>query len=251
MRRESYTPGHESNAENFMARRSLESHGSFFIPYLHSGLSALDCGCGPGTITSGIAVHVKPGPVVGVDIAPSQIDHATTRAAEAGLCNVTFHCADCYALPFNDDHFDRVFSHALMEHLSHPTAMLRELHRVLKPGGFIGVCSPDWGGFLLSPPSPRLDRAIAAYRSLQSSNGGDVEAGRKLGLHLTKAGIKVVQMSARYECYPSPGLVAEYLAQQLDREGDSLSAETFRQWSQSDPCLFAQTWVSAVGVNTP
>ena len=49
MQSESYTPGHSQYAADFMAKRTLESHGSFFVPYLQPGLSVLDCGCGPGS----------------------------------------------------------------------------------------------------------------------------------------------------------------------------------------------------------
>ena len=108
------------------------------------------------------------------------------------------------------------------------------------------MCSPDWGGFILAPSSAELSRAVEAYTALQSRNGGDVEAGKKLGLHLDRAGFREVRMAARYECYPSPRLIGEYLAAQLEREGDSRSASVLRRWSESDGVLFAQAWVSAV-----
>jgi ubiquinone/menaquinone biosynthesis C-methylase UbiE len=76
----------------------------------------LDCGCGPGSITLGIAERVAPARVVGVDFSESQIERAAADATTAGLQNVSFHFADCYDLPFEDKSFDRVFSHALMEH---------------------------------------------------------------------------------------------------------------------------------------
>ena len=69
---ESYTPGNSTNATDFMAKRSLDSHGSFFISCLERGVSVLDCGCGPGSITIGIAKCVAPGEVVGIDSAESQ-----------------------------------------------------------------------------------------------------------------------------------------------------------------------------------
>jgi ubiquinone/menaquinone biosynthesis C-methylase UbiE len=190
MRSESYTPGHTQNASDFMAKRTLESHGNFFLPYLDGGVSVLDCGCGPGTITLGIAARVLPAEVVGVDFGQSQIDRATATASEKGVTNVKFRVADCYSLPFGDSIFHRIFSHALIEHLADPVRALREMYRVLKPGGIIGLCSPDWGGFILSPPSPRLSLALEAYSALQSKNGGDVTAGRKLGVHLKKCGVR-------------------------------------------------------------
>lgn len=245
---ESYTPGHSQIAADFMARRTLESHGSFFLPYLEPGISVLDCGCGPGSITLGIAARAAPGQVVGVDFARSQVERAAAQAAREGVRHVRFVAATCYALPLVNAAFDRVFSHALLEHLGDPVRALRELYRVLKPGGVIGLCSPDWGGFILSPPSPELTRAVAAYMVLQSQNGGDTGAGRKLGVHLRAAGFEAVSMAARYECYPSLAFIGEYLAVQLERAGDSASAEVFRGWSRRSDGMFAQAWVSAVAV---
>jgi SAM-dependent methyltransferase len=246
MSSESYTPGHTSNASDFMAKRSLQSHGQFFQNHLTPGVSVLDCGCGPGTITLGIARAVHPGPVTGVDFGASQIERATARASAEAVANVAFRVADCYALPFADSAFDRVFSNALLEHLSDPVRALKEMHRVLEPGGIIGVCSPDWGGFLLSPPSAGLARAIEAYTSLQARNGGDVHVGRKLGVHLAAAGFASVQMSARYEGYPDREFIGEYLALQLEQQGDATSARTLRDWSKVEGGMFAQAWVEAV-----
>ncbi len=176
MRSESYTPGYTRNAADFMAKRTFESHGAFFIPCLNEGAAVLDCGCGPGTITLGIARRVSPGEVVGLDREPSQVDRASRAAEQEALSNVRFQVADCYSLPFDDCTFDRVFSHALMEHLAEPVRAIREMHRVLKPGGVIGLCSPDWGGFILSPPSAALEAAVSAYTAIQSGNGGDANA---------------------------------------------------------------------------
>ncbi|MGD9724938.1 MAG: methyltransferase domain-containing protein [Nitrospiraceae bacterium] len=246
MNAEFYTPGYSGNAVDFMSKRSLDSHGEFFSAYLAAGVSVLDCGCGPGSITFGIAERVYPGRVVGIDLSMSQVARACNMAASHSIANVTFQPADCYQLPFADGSFDRIFSHALLEHLSDPVLALRDFHRVLKPGGVLGVCSPDWNGFILSPPSPELTRAITAYATLQNRNGGDTQAGRKLAGHLAVAGFGIIHMSARYECYPSLPLIAEYLAVQLERAGDERSAETFRTWSRNDG-MFAQTWVSVVG----
>ena len=229
-----------------MARRTLATHGEFFVPHLQPGLRLLDCGCGPGSITLGLAARVDPGEVVGIDFAPDQIAHARQAAAREGRRNVRFESANVYSLPFESGRFERAFSHALLEHLADPQRALRELHRVLAPEGVIGVCSPDWGGFLASPPSPRLSRALDAYTALQTGNGGDVRAGRNQGLHLAAAGFEAIELSARYECYDSRRLIAEYLARRLEEAGDGASASALRDWSEDEPGMFAQAWVSAV-----
>lgn len=247
MKAESYTPGHSANATDFMARRSFESHGAFFVGYVRSGLRVLDCGCGPGSITQGIAQRVFPAEVVGVDFGESQIERAKQDAALCHIENVRFVTTSCYNLPFEGASFDRIFSHALFEHLSEPKRALAEFFRVLKPGGYVGICSPDWGGFILAPHSIALTTAIEAYTHLQTRNGGDVGVGRRLGAYLSESGFSAIQMTARYECYASLELVGEYLARQLEQAECERHAKTLRAWSQNDGGMFAQAWVSVVG----
>ena len=112
-----YTPGHTSNAVDFMSRRTLESHGAFFIPLLADGMSVLDCGSGPGTITCDIAERIPLGRVVGVDSDKSQVRLATGIARSRNLHNVEFRLASAYELPFQTESFDAVFSHALLGNL--------------------------------------------------------------------------------------------------------------------------------------
>jgi ubiquinone/menaquinone biosynthesis C-methylase UbiE len=221
------------------------------MPHLTNGLSVLDCGCGPGSITLGIAELVAPAKVIGVDFGASQIEQACAAARGRGIANVEFRTADCYSLPFANSSFDRVFSHALMEHLFDPLRAIGEMHRVLMLGGVAGLCSPDWGGFILAPPSPRLSSAVDAYTRLQTKNGGDVLVGRKLGLLLRRAGFSDISMSARYEYYSSLPFIGEYLALQLEQAGDSLSAQTFRTWGQDVDGMFAQAWVSCTARKRP
>ncbi len=117
---ETYTLGYSDTALDFVSRRTLESHGAFFIPYLHPGMRVLDCGCGPGSITFGHRRSGWHGSVVGVDMDESQVRLATANAAAREATNVSFRTGNAYALPFADGSFDAVFSHALLEHLSQP-----------------------------------------------------------------------------------------------------------------------------------
>ncbi|HEX3443577.1 MAG TPA: methyltransferase domain-containing protein [Chthoniobacterales bacterium] len=242
---EQYTPGHSTNATAFMAARSFGSHGEFIRPDIKSGMKVLDCGCGPGAISVGIAEAVGPaGHVTGVDFGESQIEVAKARARP----NLTFRVASIYELPFEDGTFDLVFSHALFEHLAEPIRGVTEIRRVLRAGGVAGLCSPDWGGFILSPTDDQVETAIARYRMLQEKNGGQTCAGRQLGSWLTAGGLATQKIHGRYECYPDSRLIAEYLALQLERAGDIESGRVLRKWATLACTMFAQAWVSAIAV---
>ena len=80
-----YTMGYSEEFLRLLHRRSPESDASHLLPPLKPGLSALDLGCGPGTITVGLARAVEPGEVHGIDIEDSQIEMARAAAADGGL----------------------------------------------------------------------------------------------------------------------------------------------------------------------
>ncbi len=102
---------------------------------------ALDAGCGPGQFTILAAEAAPETEVWGIDLAPTMIElargHARLSPAAARL---HFEVADIAALPFPDAHFDAVLSSGSIKHWPDPVAGLREIHRVLVPGGraFIG-----------------------------------------------------------------------------------------------------------------
>ncbi len=112
--REEYTMGYGPAAIALMGARSAQSHASFFIPHLKSGMKLLDCGCGPGTVTLGFAEIVAPGSAVGTDIEASQMALATENAAKRNIANARFEVANIYELPFEDSSFDAVFMSALI-----------------------------------------------------------------------------------------------------------------------------------------
>jgi SAM-dependent methyltransferase len=182
--------------------------------------------------------------VHGVDLFDGEFEEARAVAEAEGL-PVTFQAASVYELPFEDGSFDSIFSHALLEHLADPVAALVEMMRVLQPGGVIGVCSPDWGGFIVTPPSDKLTRALERYVDLQRANGGDPFAGRHLGEWALQTGLVDVRLDARYERYEQPERIGEYLALQLD-DVDANAARTLRGWAEQPAAMFAQSWVSAM-----
>jgi SAM-dependent methyltransferase len=246
---ETYTPGYCAAAAAFMVRRRLDLNGAFILPYLKSGMRVLDCGCGPGTITRDIARQVDPGMAIGLDFNVDQVAVATRAALSENVANAEFRHGSAYALPFEDRSFDVVFSHALLEHLKEPVRAAAEFRRVLKPGGVLGVCTPDWGGFLLAPPSETLLLAFEAYKQLQNRNGGDVYCGHKLGMYVEAAGFENVVMRSRYENYDPLTVIGDFLAVNHDEAGDAKNAATWREWARRPGGMFAQAWVSCVARN--
>ena len=238
-----YTP----TALDFVTRRSLESHGAFFLPSLQPGMSVLDCGCGTGSITLGIAERVGDGNVVGVDINEVQVELATRRAAEYGRRHVRFRRGSAYELPFPDASFDAVFSHALLEHLREPERALREFLRVVRPGGKVAVCVLDWGGSLYFPPWKKLSVALRVCNEIQNRGGGDTHFGRKLLGCMSDAGFVKLRAQARYENHERPETITEPIAALLDSHAETALAAATREWTAQSQRMFAQAWVSCIG----
>jgi ubiquinone/menaquinone biosynthesis C-methylase UbiE len=99
--------------------------------------SLLDAGCGDGRYLAGIGkLDAVPGRLVGVDIAESILATAALATEQAGI-EAQFERANLERLPFTDSEFELVLCLQAIEHLLEPVLGLRELARVLAPGGRI------------------------------------------------------------------------------------------------------------------
>jgi len=238
-----YAPGYSAPILSFMEQRTADTHAGFFLSRLLPGWRVLDAGCGPGSITLGLARKVAPGFVTGIDVEDSQFAKSREQAEREGL-NVEFRKASVYQLPFQDKYFDAVFSHALLEHLTDPCAALAELRRVLKPGGAIGIRAGDMGGILIDSESEGPAQGLAAYLANREKNPGDPLVGRKLGRLLRKAGFTVENMTASYDV----------ITETLRKIGPSLAAQfaapsscSLKDKPGGDSLFVALAWCEAIG----
>jgi SAM-dependent methyltransferase len=99
------------------AARTADQQAAFLLPYLRPGMSLLDAGCGPGSITMGLAGRVAPGAVMGIDHDPVHIDAASARVVQRRQTNATFRVGDILALPFDAATFDVAFENDVLLHL--------------------------------------------------------------------------------------------------------------------------------------
>jgi ubiquinone/menaquinone biosynthesis C-methylase UbiE len=100
------------------------------------GERVLEIGPGTGYYTLDLAQWVEPDGMVEVfDIQQEMLDHTMRRAGQRGLANVSATRGDATGLPYEDDSFDAALLVAVLGEIPEGDAALRELRRVLKPGG--------------------------------------------------------------------------------------------------------------------
>jgi ubiquinone/menaquinone biosynthesis C-methylase UbiE len=155
----------------------------------------LDIGCGPGTLTVDLARRVSGGRVVGVDRSDEVLAQASAHASTNGV-HVEFRKGDVYGLDFPDSSFDIVHAHQVLQHLTDPVGALREMRRVVRPGGVVAIRDSDYSCFSFAPLDPRLDRWLALYHAVTRRNGAEPDAGRFLKAWARAAGFRNVHASS-------------------------------------------------------
>lgn len=203
---ESYTHGHHESVLRSHRSRTAANSAAHLVPLLRAGMSVLDVGCGPGTVTVDLARLVGPGKVIGVDAATPILESARELAASSGVDNVSFEYANAYKLPFEDNTFDVVHAHQLLQHLSDPIAAITEMRRVAKPGGIVAARDADYGAMTWYPESPGLTEWNTLYHEVTAAYGYQADAGRRLLSWFQEAGFAPDDLtaSAGVWCYASP-----------------------------------------------
>ncbi|MGW0362893.1 class I SAM-dependent methyltransferase [Streptomyces sp. NPDC002990] len=143
---------------------------------LRPGDRVLDAGCGTGRALTALRAAVGPsGMVLGVDLTPQML--AAAREAGRGA-EGTLLLADVARLPLRDEVLDAVFAAGLIAHLPDPAANLRELARVVRPGGRLALFHPIGRAALAARHGRELTpedlRAEPNLRPLLSASGWEM-----------------------------------------------------------------------------
>ncbi len=198
---DTYTHGHHESVLASHGWRTAENSAAYLLPLLERGQDVLDVGCGPGTITVGLAERVNPGRVLGLDRSQDVLLKASELAEVRGVENIEFEQGDVYELPHSKGTFDVVHAHQVLQHLSDPVAALKEMARVARHGGVIAVRDADYSAMCWYPEFPGLDRWREVYHKVTRAHGAEADAGRRLLAWAHQAGFDDVTPSAGIWCY--------------------------------------------------
>jgi SAM-dependent methyltransferase len=129
---------------------------------IDSAASVLDLGCGTGVASRAIARRKGfAGRVIGIDRSPYLSAAATRLAQEEGLGNVIeFGTGDSHSLGIADAAFDAVVAHTLLSHVEDQLAVLKEIVRVVRPGGQVGIFDGDYASMTLAVDEPAKAKAM-------------------------------------------------------------------------------------------
>ena len=262
-----YTMGYGPEFLKLLERRNAATGSAHLLPHLRPGLRVLDLGCGPGSISVGLADAVAPGELLGVDMEGSQIEIARAAASAGGHDNATFMTGDATDLPCEDASFDVVHCHALLNHVPDTQAALAEMRRVLRPGGMVAARELIGDSAFFEPAHDFDDgeeSAWGTFLALLAANGGHPQMGKELKRALFDAGFADIHATGSFESFSSgedlkflEGLVnGWFFAPETVAAATKLglaSPERFETWRasldewMSDPGAFAAlAWGEAI-----
>ncbi len=181
-----------------LARRADEAV-RILTPHLDSrSLRILDLGTADGLMLQRMMGLLDVSQAVGVDLSPELLGVIEDPGIHPVLANGLF-------MPFDASSFDLIVATAVIEHASDPLTMLGECRRILSPGGFCVVTTPD----------PFWERVATGVGHLPDEGHNETMDLKRLSTYLERAGFDVIDA---YKFMVSPwGLPAELLVERVMR----------------------------------
>jgi ubiquinone/menaquinone biosynthesis C-methylase UbiE len=166
---------------------------------VRSGMHVLDVGCGVGDVSFLVSEIVgEQGSVVGVDVDRGALELAAKRQAATGIVNVEFRAGNVAEIDV-DREFDAAVGRFVLMYIDEPTAVLRRLREVLRPGGIVAF--QEWVGDVhgvCSARQPLLSSMLGLFAQTFERSGAHLTMGLDLYAWMLEAGFE-----------PDPAPIAE------------------------------------------
>ena len=180
-------------AAGIMTARTLANSHPTLLDLLTPGMSVLDVGCGPGTLTMEIARQVDPAPVVGMDVNPDMIRAAEAASPPGDIPNLVFYMGDIRESTW-DAEFALAAATRTLQWLHDPDAAVAKMAQAVVPGGLVVLRDYDHTQAEWSGEPTEWTRFYAAFLGWRAAGGLDNAIAKRLpalaeGADLVDAGI--------------------------------------------------------------
>ena len=164
-----------------------------FVP-IGAGERVLEVGCGTGVVVRDLASRVgRRGEVVGVDASRRLLDRARVLCRETtARARVALRVGDGARLPFAANRFDAALAITVILHVADPLRVVREMARVTRPGGRVGLQDQDFGVVAITHPDRSVTERI--MRGVAERFYEEPHSGRRLPGLLRAAGLTDVRL---------------------------------------------------------
>ncbi|WCL48997.1 methyltransferase domain-containing protein [Leptospira sp. GIMC2001] len=159
---------------------------------INSESKVLDIGCGPAFFANEVFQEYKPKELHGIELDSNLISIA--KREMGGVDGMRFTQGTVYDLPLEDAQYDLAYSRFVFQHLDDPTKGIKELKRVIKPGGTVIIEDIDDGLLFLEPPPASYDLVQGTSERMQKELGGDRRIGRKLHTLMNEVGFSKISI---------------------------------------------------------
>lgn len=198
-----------------------------------TGEHILEVGCGSGVLCRQVAPGVVPGgKITGVDISPDFLRIAQAYVAGTDLTNsIQWSAGQAEVLPFRDASFNGVFAARLLLHVSDPQAVLKELVRIVRPGGRVVVMDWDYDTVALDHSDRELTRRLLHWRC--DHHGGNNWSGRQLWGQMTATGlvnVKALPVVSIARQENDSLTLSLFKAAQVARDGGAIAPDEYDAW---------------------
>ncbi len=199
-----YTMGYSEGFLKVLKRRNAQDCAAHLLERLRPGMRVLDFGCGPGTISVGLAEAVAPnGRLDGIDMEQTQVEMASREAGRSGV-PAEFRVGDVMDLPFEDNTFDAAHCHAVLMHVPDTAGALAEIKRVLKPDGILAAREGVISSSFFEPHFGSLQKAWSVFGNIMAANGGYPDCGKELPVAIATAGFEIQEVICAFEMFIGP-----------------------------------------------